>query len=160
MKEFLALPPGEQQRRTQAQNVIAKMRAEGLSLRQAARVVGVDARSVTRLAGPVLRKDKRGRWTVSKRDRLLRVLNVPGTRGLREVAVRDSRTASQIASYADAIRKYIRTGDAALLKPFRKLTVVDANGKRISLLTNSRALDRLGHAGLLSFESLYARTAR
>lgn len=145
---------------TQALNVVAKMRGDRLSLRQASRLLGADARKVSGLARQALRKDKRGRWTPTKRDRLLRVLTVPGARGPRDVAVRDSRAASQIAAYADAIRKYIRTGDASAVKPFRTLRLVDAHGKPISLLTNLRALDRLGHAGLLSFESLYAGTAK
>ena len=160
IQQFRKAPEAERERWTLAVNALAKMRAERLTLPQAARAMGVPSRVMIPLVRPALRKQKNGRWKATKRDRFWRVLNVPGPRGPREVAVRDSRTASQIASYSDAIRKYIRTGDASLLKPFRKLKVFDANGRRISLLTNVRALDQLGHAGLLSFESLYARTAK
>jgi hypothetical protein len=36
---------------------------------------------------------------------------------------------------------------------------VDARGKPIVLITNLRKLDELGHAGLLSFETMYTRSA-
>jgi hypothetical protein len=141
-----------------AVNAIAKMRADGLSLPRAARAVGTDAKTVIRLAGPALRKDKRGRWKATKRDTLLRVLSLPSPRGNREIAVTNSRAAVHIARYFEAIRRYIHSGDASPLHQFRRVKLVDAKGKRIMLVTNLRALDQLGHAGVLSFESLYART--
>ena len=51
------------------------------------------------------------------------------------------------ASYADG-----KTDE--FVDPF---TIVDANGKRAALMTDLDDLDRLGSAGELSFESLYAR---
>jgi hypothetical protein len=135
------------------------MRADGLSLPKAARAVGADTKTVARLAGPALRKDTRGRWTATKRDKLLRVLSVPTARGSREIVVTDSSVAVHIARYLDAIRRYIHNGDASKIVPFRELKLVDAKGRRIRLVTNLRVLVELGHAGVLSFESLYARTA-
>jgi hypothetical protein len=106
-----------------------------------------------------LRKDKRGRWIATKRDSLLRVLRVPGPRGDREIATKDSRAAVHIARYFLAVRRHANTGDPSGLAEFRTLKLTDANGKRITLVTNLRLLIDLGHAGVLSFESLYARTA-
>ena len=158
--DFYKLSEAAQDKYTDALHAVAKMRSSrNLSLRQAARAAGIDAKVVTRLVGPALHKDKRGRWTATTRDRLLRVLNIPSARGTRDIAVTDSRTASHIGSYMDAIRKFIDTGgDPSVLKPFRKLRLLDANGRRISLLTNRRALERLGQAGMLSFETMYVRT--
>ena len=153
------MPDKERQDYTSAVNAVAKVRADGVSLPKAARAVGIDANTVRRFAGPALRKDKRGRWTATKRDSLLRVLTVPGPRGNREVVVKDSRTAVQIAKYFAAIRRYINTTDASGLVEFRKMKLMDASGKRITLVTNRRMLVLLGHAGVFSFESLYARTA-
>jgi hypothetical protein len=50
------------------------------------------------------------------------------------------------------------TGDDSALKDFKSKYIIDAQGKRIPLLTNLDELDRLGSAGVLSFESLYARS--
>ena len=141
-------------------NAVAKMRRDGLTLPQAARAVGIQPRLMIPLVRPALRKQRNGRWTVTQRDSLLRPLSIPGTRGTREIAVNDSRTATVISDYLRAVRPSVDTGNAALLKPFRKLKLLDANGKRISLVTNARALERLAEAGVLSFEDMYLRTAR
>jgi hypothetical protein len=151
--------PERQERWIQAVNTVSKARAEKSTLTRAARAVGIDPKVVKQLAGSALRKDKRGRIVPTKSDSLLRVLTIPGQKGAREVVVRDSRTASQLATYADAVRKYIRRGDPSLLNRFRSSVVKDARGRRIRLVTNLRQLNELGNAGVLSFESLYARSA-
>jgi len=72
--------------------------------------------------------------------------------------VRDSRQASQLAKYWDAVQKYLETGAASALQEFDGKYISGADGEHIALLTNLDELDRLGSAGVLSFESLYART--
>jgi hypothetical protein len=153
------MPDKERQDYVSAVNAVAKMRADGLSLPKAARAVGVDPRTVRRFAGPALRKDKRGRWTATTRDSLLRPLTVPGPRGNREVTVTDSRAAVHIARYFAAVRRYIHKDDASGLVEFRNLKLMDAQGKRITFVTNLRVLLQQGSAGVFSFESLYARSA-
>jgi anti-anti-sigma regulatory factor len=64
-----------------------------------------------------------------------------------------------IGKYWNAVDRYRDTGDASALREFRGKHIIDANGKRIRLLTDLGELDRLGSAGLLSFETLYARAA-
>jgi len=152
------MTPANQERWIQALNTIAKMRLEKTTLTRTARALGTDAKTVKQLVRSSLRKDRRGRIVATTRDKHLRVLTIPGPKGAREVAVRDSRTASQLATYADAVRKYIRRGDPSALKGFLKLTLKDANGRRIRLVTNLRQLNELGHAGVLSFEMLYVRS--
>ena len=158
--EFFKGPESARHRWTQALHALARMRTEGASLRQAARAAGVPPAVVLRSVGTVIRKDRRGRFVATDRDRLLRVLVIPSQRGPREIVTRDSAVASQVAAYAAAVQKYLTTGDGDALKPFRTLRLLDANGKRIPLLTSRPALNRLGNAGVLSFESLYARRSR
>jgi hypothetical protein len=157
--QYFALPDVEQEKWNRVVHVIAKMRSEGKSLTQASRDFDLDRRLVLARAGSVLQKTKSGRYTVKRSDRLLRVLVIPGPQGLKEVAVRGSSTARKLAEYSDAVQKYVRTGDSASLKKFRNLKIVDENGKPISLLTDLNELQKLGSAGVLSFESLYARVA-
>ena len=159
LRQFRKLRPEQQDQWTNVLNAIAKVRRDKIPLTRAARESGTDAKTVKQLAGSALRKDRRGRIVAVKRDTLLRVLNIPGQKGVRQVVVKDSRTASQLATYADAVRTYIRRGDPSSLRPFRKLALRDANGRRIRLVTNLRQLNELGHAGVLSFESLYSRSA-
>jgi len=107
-------------------------------------------------AGSALRKTKSGRYVVRPNDKLLRVLKLPGQT---QVAVRDSTTASKIAEYWDAVHKFVATGDSSRLKKFRRMKLLDEAGKRIKLPTDLDELQKLGSAGVLSFETLYARTA-
>jgi hypothetical protein len=140
-----------------ATHAISKMRADGLSLRQASREYGIDARTVVRWGGSALRKGSNGRYAARTSDRLLRVMVIPTRKGSREVATRDSREASRIAEYSNAVREYNQTGNDAALRKLPRKTVTDASGKRVRLITDPADLDRLGSAGVLSFESLYAK---
>jgi hypothetical protein len=88
----------------------------------------------------------------------LRVLVIPTPKGLREIGTRDSRQASKAGKYSAAVQRYLQTGDDSALAQFRGKHIVDATGKRVQLLTDLDELDRLGSAGVLSFESLYARS--
>lgn len=144
---------------TTVTHVIQKMRSQGMSVTRAAKEYGIDRRKVIELGGSALRKQKNGRYKAKPFDRMLRVLVIPSADGLNEVAVRDSRTASKIAAYSAAVHRFLQTGDRSGLSEFRKLRINDAGGKRIKLVTDTKELTRLGSAGVLSFESLYARVA-
>jgi hypothetical protein len=135
------------------------MRTDGLSLKKAAKETGVNPRTVTSWSGRTIKKGKNGRYSVSKRDSLLRVVQVPALHGSREISLRDSRYASTIGKYHDAVQKYLRTGDSSQIEKFRGKRLKDANGEAIVLITDLAELNRLGSAGVLSFESLYARAA-
>ena len=157
-QEFFSRPEKFQDEWNRSLHVISKMRADRVSLAQASREYSIDRRRVLKLAGPALRK-KNGRWVATKRDRLLRTLLVPTRDGLREIAVRESQQATFLAQYWDAVQRYLQRGDQSALRQFRGKYITDASNNRISLSTDLQELDRLGNAGVLSFESLYARTA-
>lgn len=156
---FFRMSQRNQEAWIRATQVISKMRSEKLSLSTASRQVGVDPRTVRRLAASALGKASNGRYTAKRSDRLLRILVVPDAQGNREVAVRTSRASTQLALYSNALQRYLQTGDASHLRKFQNVELKDASGNRITLLTDLSDLNRLGSAGVLSFESLYARTA-
>jgi hypothetical protein len=78
---------------------------------------------------------------------------------LQEIAIRDSREASVLAEYWAAVQKYLQTGDASALRKIRRKTITNSDGKRVRLVKDLAELDRLGSAGVLSFESIYAKVA-
>jgi hypothetical protein len=88
----------------------------------------------------------------------LRVLVIPSRKGLREISTRDSRQATIVADYLNALHRYLATGESSALLSFRRTRVSGADGKKIALLTDLPTLDRLAAAGVLSFESIYARS--
>jgi len=158
VEEFFAMSERDRDLWRNIGQAVTEMKA-GSSRRQAAQKFGLDPRKVSQLAGPALRKLRTGRWVARPDDRLLRVLLIPTRRGLSEVGVRDSRQASLLGRFWTAVDRYRDTGDGSALREFRGQHIVDASGKRVRLLTNLPELDRLGSAGVLSFESLYARAA-
>jgi hypothetical protein len=140
-------------------SVVSKMRSEKLSLQKAAQDHGISPRTVKKWAGKALQKRANGKWVASKSDNLLRVLTIPTSDGTREVAVRGSKQATLLADYWNAVHRYLETGDASRLIKFRGKHIKDATGEQLPLPTDRAELNRLGSAGVLSFESLYARSA-
>ncbi len=134
------------------------MRA-GASLRKASRESGVAARTVLKRAASVLRKNKSGRYTAKAGDRLVRVLKIPTPQGPEEISVRGLRAASLLGRYWAALDNYYETGDISALKKFEGESVTAVDGTKYPLLTDLNLLNRLGYAGVLSFESLYGRNA-
>jgi hypothetical protein len=140
-------------------SVVSKMRSEKTSLQKAAQEYGISPSTVKRWAGSALQKRSNGKWGAKKNDNLLRLLTVPTPEGTREVAVRGSRQATQLAEYWNALHHYLATGDDSRLENFRGQSVKDAEGVQILFPTDRALLTRLGSAGVLSFESLYSRSA-
>lgn len=138
--------------------VISKMRSEKISLTHASRDVGISPHTVTRWGRSALRKRKNGKYVTKSQDNLLRIVMIPTPEGPREIAVRGSKQVSLLAEYWNALHRYLQTGDATLLKSFRGKVIKDADGVEVLLPTDLTTLNRLGSAGVLSFESLYART--
>jgi hypothetical protein len=158
-RDSVVAPFATQRDLEKSYRVLSKMRSEGLSLRQAATGESIKSRRVTELVRQALRKRKNRSYAATESDSLLRVVQVPTSHGSREIALRNSRHASTLGRYWDAVHKYLRTGDAAGIEKFRGKRIKDANGNQVQLITNFAKLNRLGSAGVLSFESLYARAA-
>jgi hypothetical protein len=138
--------------------VVTTMRSEGLSLRRAAAEKGISPATVLRNAKGALRKNARGRYRARASDRIPRLLVVPSSQGLAEIATRDSRSATIVGEYWNAVNHYLETGDDTDLSRFRGVTVTAAQGNAVPLLTDTAELERLGSVGILSFQSIYART--
>jgi hypothetical protein len=64
-----------------------------------------------------------------------------------------------IASRLAAQRHFLATGDDSKLRMLRGATVNDTAGREVPFLTDLDELERLGDAGVLQFESIYARRA-
>jgi|GEM_PF-1939279 hypothetical protein len=158
-EEHFAQSKQAQDKWNRVTHVISKMRAESVSLSEASREFGLDPRTVVRFGKPALKKRANGRYSAKPTDKLLRVLVMPTGDGLREVAVRDSRQATLLAKYWAAIQNYLETGDESALGKIRRKTITNSDGKRVRLIKDFAELDRQGSAGVLSFESLYAKAA-
>jgi hypothetical protein len=141
--------------RDRALDAISHMRSHGLSLRGAAEAAGTTPATVKKYASGALRRVEGDGYAATKSDRYARTLYFLTERGKVEVTVHDSRTASMIAKYWDAVDYYLKTGRSDRLKPFQGVEL--RRGKaRQPFVTDLRTLRRLGHAGEVAFEDLYA----
>jgi hypothetical protein len=158
-QQYSRMTASSQEKWNRVVHVISKMRSHQVSLTSASKEVGIDPRTVTKLCQSALKKNSNGRFATKPKDRMLRILVIPGLGGLTEVAVNDSRQASLIGKYSDALQKYLRTGNASGLNEFSRRGFIDASGKTVRFLTDLDQLNRQASAGVLSFESLYARSS-
>jgi hypothetical protein len=159
LDEFNAMSKDDQESWIHTTNVISKMRSDDLSLKRAAKDQGAELKRVARWRVRALKRRHNRSYSVSKTDSLLRVLQVATPDGVGEVATKSSRYARRLGQYWHAVDKYTRTGDDSRLKKFTGMQIKDANGNKIPLITDHSELNRLGAAGVLSFESLYSRSA-
>jgi hypothetical protein len=88
-----------------------------------------------------------------------RCLVLPIEGRLAEIATLDSRAATIAGEYWNAVNHYLETGDDGELARFRGQSIRDAQGNAVPLLTDLDELERLGSAGVLSFQSLYAKAS-
>ncbi len=160
MRRRNAIPHTEREAeaRERALATLARMRREGLGLKAAAKTERIEPRAVLRYVGSALeQKGSRGDYRATPYDRIPRELQIPTPEEMKTIVARDSRQASQLAEYWNAVQSYLGTGDASALRKFRGKRITDANGAQVPLLTNLAVLDRLGNAGALSFESIYPK---
>lgn len=143
--------------RARALEVLSRMRTENLSLTRAAKKVETSARSVLKYAGSALKRNKAGRYQAKASDRLKRTLNFLTEDGKIPLETRSSRTASKISAHSLAAGRFLESGDPSGLAEFEGKTI-RAGKITYSFITDPDILERLGNAGEVSFEDLYAAT--
>lgn len=158
LKQYNALPTRSSEAAQNAAQTISRMR-DGVSLRRASAELGIDPRTVVRYAGSALRRTKSGRYAAKSSDTAFRRLVVPAQGGQIEVVIRGSRVASEIGKRSAAQREFLASGDDTRMRKLQRTRLLDASGHEIPFLTDLEELERLGDAGLLEFESIYARVA-
>ncbi len=159
LQEFDALASRSQDAWNLTAHVISEMRSHDTPLYAAADKFDIDPRTVKRLAGSGLRRRPNGRYAAKASDQLIRVVRFPERGGLREIVTRGSRETTRLSKYYEAVDLFLDTGDASALAQFKGQAITTAQGERLPFLTDLDDLERLGAAGVLSFESLYARVS-
>jgi hypothetical protein len=158
--QYLALSLKNQDLWDRIVQVPALLRSKGWFLRRAAYELSVPQELVLRLAPDAFRQLPNGRIVAKKRDRLLRPLPLPSPKGLVEIFVNDSRAASRIGEFWNAVALYINKGDSSAVQLFDGEGVSDINGQFHFFLTDLTELQRQGSFGTFRFESFYGRIAR
>jgi len=149
--DVAGLRPAEREARGRALEALSKMRSDGLSLQAAARASGTTVNAVKRHAGPALERTSGGRYRAKRSDRLIRTIPLPTETGIIGLDVRDSRSASRIGSYWNAVKRYMETGDDSALRKFQGKSV-RVNKRTYAFITDTAILDRLADAAELEFD--------
>lgn len=128
----------EQLTRRRALEVVSEARRGKGSLSKLARARGMSPRTIRRASGAFWKRG--GRWVPTRSDSVQRWLKSYENGSRVEVLVKDSRTASVLSRYANAVARYRETGDARGLSEFEGKTYRDAAGAVHSFETNPAAL--------------------
>ena len=83
---------------------------------------------------------------------------IPTPTGPEEIDLRGLNQASLLGAYWSSLHKYYETGRVSELQKFEGKSATAVGGLKYPLITDTEILDRLGSAGVVSFESLYARS--
>lgn len=142
----------EFQTKEKAFDVVAKARKDsGKPLATIARETGTTVKTVRKYLPAALHKSREGKWVVTKSDRYVRSLSLPGPYGHVRVQARGSKEAQFASAYLSSIRRWESSRKPSELAPF--------HGKKVGgfeLITAPRTLRALREAGLLQLDSLYA----
>ena len=138
------LSPAQKERRKRSLMVLNIMR-QGVSMAAAAKEVGIHRYTVLRHLGTALIK-RGGKYYAKPKDRISRGMII-NSRG-RQIAITiiDSKAASIIGQYHNAIRQYLNTGDKSALREFQGIIVVDSAGVSHRLETDIRKIKAIESA--------------
>lgn len=132
------LTPKERFQRQRALEVVSQARRGKGSLSKLAQIRRIAPKTVRRASGAFRKRG--GRWVANRTDEVQRYLK-SYERGERiEVLVSNSRTATLLSRYANAVGRFVETGDASGLREFKGKTYVDARGKTHTFETEPAAL--------------------
>ena len=144
-KDFAKLRPSQKQARARALDALSKVR-HGSTLTRAAKEAGTTPNTVVKYTGAHLHRDG-GRVVASKSDRDFRPMNVLTTEGVLYLAVPSSRQASTVSDHANAVKKFILTGDD---EPLRKFAAVKVAGHELEV--RPEILEELQRTSELEYE--------
>ena len=138
MISWALLSPKRKSVRVSSLDVLSTSRKSNQSLSKISKNHGISVGTVIRNTNAF--KKVNGRWVPKKFDRISRVLKI-NEKGLeKSIEIKDSRTASVIGSYHNAVKIFLNTGNAEQLQKFKKKKIRDVKGQIHVLETNSQEL--------------------
>jgi hypothetical protein len=139
------LSPALRETRKRSLSVLGLMR-QGKAMTAAARETGVDRRTVARHLGNAIAKHSDGQYHAKPSDRISRSMVIYSEGKQVEVTIPNSKTASTIGQYFNAVRRFLNTADKRSLDAFKGVTVTDAEGEMHVLETNVKRLKKIESA--------------
>ncbi len=136
--KWTKLRPAQKHNRVLSLKVLDMMR-DNKSLTKSSKEVDLDIKTVKSHIWSGIRKYRR-RWRPKKTDSIQREMIIYEKGIIKSIIVRNSKDASLIGKYHNAVKQFLVTGDIKLLKPFKRKVIIDANGKKHKLETDPDTL--------------------
>ncbi|ADD08200.1 hypothetical protein Aboo_0389 [Aciduliprofundum boonei T469] len=136
-KPWSLLSPREKMLREKSLEVLARVR-KGESLSSACKKVGISPNTVIKSTNAF--KKVNGRWIAKRYDKISRVMDINENGKKISIEVNDSRYASIIGKYHNAVRIFLETGDITAVERFRNIKIKDAQGNIHKLETDPEKL--------------------
>jgi hypothetical protein len=124
----------EKLQREKSLKVISVMRREKLSLSKASKSVGISPKTVIKNTNAL--KFVGNKWIPKLHDKIIRIMDIYTDGQQKTIAINDSRTASIIGKYHNAVKNFFEKGDIAFLKSFKGKKIKDADGNTHTLETD------------------------
>ncbi|MGI0047527.1 MAG: helix-turn-helix transcriptional regulator [Nitrosotalea sp.] len=137
-RSWNSLSPKQKSIRRRSLEVLSYKRNSKQSLSRISKNHGISVGTVIRNTNAF--KKVNGRWEPRKYDKISRMMIINEKGQEKSIEIKDSRIASLIGSYHNAVKIFLNTGDMAQLQKFKKKKIKDAKGKTHILETNSQEL--------------------
>jgi hypothetical protein len=124
-RSWSSLNRGELSTRERSLEVLSKVRRNDLSLTNASRELHTSPKTVVKNTNAF--KKLKGKWIAKSQDRISRIMSIYENGKQERIEVRDSRIASKIGKYNNAVKQFLTTGNTEILKEFNK-PIKDAKG--------------------------------
>jgi predicted ArsR family transcriptional regulator len=138
-RQWDSLIPALQEKRMKSLEVLRKVR-QGSSLSSAAKEIGISPSTAKNHLGKALVKSNASKYQAKPTDKISRSMVIYRNGKQVAITVKDSKTASTIGQYFNAVREYLNSGDSSGLKKFKKSKIVDSRGKKYRLETTTRKI--------------------
>jgi len=132
------LTPRKKELRERSLRVVSYMKRHNVSLTKASKENHILPKTVVKHSNAV--KKVGGRWIPKRWYSIERVMAINENGKSTYIKVKDSRHASTIGKYQNAVRRFLETGDESVLKPFKGKKVRDSEGNLHTLETNPQNL--------------------
>ncbi len=132
------LSPRQKLLREKSLSVLSEARRSKQSLSKLAKKHDVSPKTVLNNTN-AFRKSRR-RWNAKLFDKNPRVMKINENGKEISIQINDSRTASLIGRYHNAVKKFLNTGDKKALRKFRRKKIKDIDGNLHSFEANPNSL--------------------
>jgi len=136
------LSPRQKMLREKSLTVLSEMRnTKSKTLQQSTNDNGITIQNVIKHTNGF--KKVNGKLVVKKWNRIQRVMKINTNSREKSIIIQDSRTASVVGRYHNAVKHFLNTGDKTKLSKFRNKKVKDSKGKLHKLETSPEEIIRI-----------------